>query len=120
MFNDVKYRYSKLGFAGNSEPSFILPTVVGVNDSFLKNLRQTDASDNSNWIAQYNAGVMADLDFIIGDEALSRSGGIYSLDRPIHHSQVQIDYESHISQFQCWFCGSLIVMFHVEHMNYCS
>lgn len=84
----MKSRYSKLGFAGNSEPSFILPTVVGVNDSFLKNLRQTDASDNSNWLAQYNAGVMADLDFIIGDEALTRSGGIYSLDRPIRHSQV--------------------------------
>ncbi|KAF3336343.1 actin-related protein 3 isoform X2 [Carex littledalei] len=81
--------YSKLGFAGNSEPSFILPTVVGVNDSFLKNLRQTDANDNSNWLAQYNAGVMADLDFMIGDEALTRSGGIYSLDRPIRNSQVE-------------------------------
>ncbi|KAJ3681176.1 hypothetical protein LUZ60_015665 [Juncus effusus] len=81
--------YSKLGFAGNSEPSFILPTAVGVNESFLKNFNQSDINDNSKWLAQYNAGIMADLDFIIGDEALSRSGGIYSLDRPIHHSQVE-------------------------------
>ncbi|KAJ1695951.1 hypothetical protein LUZ63_012649 [Rhynchospora breviuscula] len=83
--------YSKLGFAGNSEPSFILPTVVGVNDSFLKNLRHTDSNstDTANWLAQYNAGVMADLDFHIGDDALSKSGGIYTIDRPIRYSQVE-------------------------------
>ncbi|XP_062195114.1 actin-related protein 3-like isoform X1 [Phragmites australis] len=79
--------YSKLGFSGNSEPSFTIPTVVAVNESFLD---QSELLSSANWIAQYNAGVMADLDFFIGDEALSRfrSSGLYSLKSPIHHGQV--------------------------------
>lgn len=81
------FRYSKLGFSGNSEPSFTLPTVVAVNESFLD---QSELLSSANWLAQYNAGVMADLDFFIGDEALSRfrSSGLYSLKSPIHHGQV--------------------------------
>ncbi|OEL17547.1 Actin-related protein 3 [Dichanthelium oligosanthes] len=79
--------YSKLGFSGNSEPSFTLPTVIAVNESFLD---QTELLNSANWIAQYNAGVMADLDFFIGDEALSRfrSSGLYTLRSPIRHGQV--------------------------------
>ncbi|NP_001147653.2 Actin-related protein 3 [Zea mays] len=79
--------YSKLGFSGNSEPSFTLPTVVAANESFLD---QTELLSSANWIAQYNAGIMADLDFFIGDEALSRlrSSGLYTLRRPIRHGQV--------------------------------
>jgi actin-related protein 3 len=81
------FRYSKLGFSGNSEPSFTLPTVVAANESFLD---QTELLSSANWIAQYNAGIMADLDFFIGDEALSRlrSSGLYTLRRPIRHGQV--------------------------------
>jgi hypothetical protein len=81
------FRYSKLGFAGNSEPSFIIPTVVAVNESFLD---QSEQCSSANWLAQYNAGVMADLDFFIGDEALShfKSSGLYSLRSPIRHGQV--------------------------------
>ncbi|KAM3191084.1 hypothetical protein ACQJBY_068804 [Aegilops geniculata] len=77
----------KLGFAGNSEPSFTIPTVVAVNESFLD---QSEQCSSANWLAQYNAGVMADLDFFIGDEALShfKSSGLYSLRSPIRHGQV--------------------------------
>ncbi|XP_073002845.1 actin-related protein 3-like isoform X2 [Typha latifolia] len=78
--------YSKLGFSGNSEPSFTIPTAVAVNESFLN---QSDSSSNGNSIAQYNAGIMADLDFFIGEEALSHSSGIYNVNYPIHHGQVQ-------------------------------
>lgn len=87
---DPMHRYSKLGFSGNSEPSFTIPTVVAVNESFLD---QSELCSSANWIAQYNAGVMADLDFFIGDEALShfRSSGMYSLKSPIHHGQVCVD-----------------------------
>ena len=83
------FRYSKLGFAGNSEPSFTIPTVVAVNESFLD---QSEQCSSANWLAQYNAGVMADLDFFIGDEALShfKSSGLYSLRSPIRHGQVFI------------------------------
>jgi len=79
--------YSKLGFSGNSEPSFTLPTVVAVNESFLD---QKELLSSANWIAQYNAGVMADLDYFIGDEALSRlrSSGLYTSRSPIRHGQV--------------------------------
>ncbi|KAE8687956.1 Actin-related protein 3 [Hibiscus syriacus] len=78
--------YSKMGFAGNVEPCFIQPTVVALNDSYLN---QTRAS--SNMANQYSAGVMADLDFFIGDDALlrSRASNTYTLSHPINHGQVE-------------------------------
>ncbi|CAN4116173.1 unnamed protein product [Withania somnifera] len=80
--------YTKLGFAGNVEPSFILPTVVAVNESFVNQSRVTTKS--SNWLAQHSAGVMADLDFCIGEEALTRSksSNTYNLSYPIKRGQV--------------------------------
>ncbi|KAE8707275.1 Actin-related protein 3 [Hibiscus syriacus] len=78
--------YTKMGFAGNVEPCFIQPTVVAINESFVNQSR----TSKSNWSAQHSAGVMADLDFFIGDEALakSRSSNTYSLTHPIRHGQV--------------------------------
>ncbi|KAG5058255.1 hypothetical protein JHK82_013222 [Glycine max] len=80
--------YTKMGFAGNVEPCFIAPTVVAVNESFLN---QSRGSSKGNWVAQHNAGIMADLDFFIGDEALtkSRSSSSYNLSYPIQHGQVE-------------------------------
>ena len=77
-----------MGFAGNVEPCFIVPTVVAINESFLN---QSRSSSKGNWIAQHNAGVMADLDFFIGDDALSkaRSSSTYNLTYPIKHGQVE-------------------------------
>lgn len=76
-----------MGFAGNVEPCFIVPSVVAVNESFLNQSRN---SSKANWLAQHNAGVMADLDFFIGDEALakSRSSSTYNLSYPIRNGQV--------------------------------
>ncbi|CAI9775345.1 unnamed protein product [Fraxinus pennsylvanica] len=81
--------YTKMGFAGNVEPSFILPTVVAVNESFV-NQPRASSTKGSNWLAQHSAGVMADLDFYIGEEALSRSksSSTYNLSYPIKHGQV--------------------------------
>ncbi|XP_070021149.1 actin-related protein 3 isoform X1 [Nicotiana sylvestris] len=81
--------YTKLGFAGNVEPSFIVPTVVAVNETFVNQTRATTKS--SNWLAQHSAGVMADLDFFIGEEALARSkssSNTYNLTYPIKQGQV--------------------------------
>ncbi|CAJ1938223.1 unnamed protein product [Sphenostylis stenocarpa] len=80
--------YTKMGFAGNVEPCYIIPTVVAVNESFLN---QSRAASKANWVAQHNAGVMADLDFFIGDEAVSksRSSSTYNLSYPIQHGQVE-------------------------------
>ncbi|VAI58105.1 unnamed protein product [Triticum turgidum subsp. durum] len=76
-----------MGFAGNVEPCFITPTAVAVNESFSD---QTRATAKGNWLAQHSAGVMADLDFLIGEEALarSRSSSTYSLSYPIRNGQV--------------------------------
>ncbi|CAL9152837.1 actin-related protein 3-like [Musa acuminata AAA Group] len=79
--------YTKIGFAGNVEPSFVIPSVVAVNESFLN---QSEGRNMGNYIAQYNSGIMADLDFFIGEEAVSqsRASGIYNLSYPIQHSKV--------------------------------
>ncbi|GMH26091.1 hypothetical protein Nepgr_027934 [Nepenthes gracilis] len=79
--------YTKMGFAGNVEPCFIIPTVVAVNDSFVNQQR---TSNKSNRLTQYSASVMADVDFLIGDEAIarSRSSSIYNLKYPIKNGQV--------------------------------
>ncbi|KAK4780767.1 hypothetical protein SAY87_016873 [Trapa incisa] len=80
--------YSKMGFSGNVEPCFIVPTVVAANESFLNQPRISTKS--SNWLSQHSAGVMADLDFFIGHEAFSRSrsSNTYNLSYPIKHGQV--------------------------------
>ncbi|XP_074334302.1 actin-related protein 3-like isoform X2 [Apium graveolens] len=80
--------YTKMGFAGNVEPCFVQPTVVAINESFVKQPRS--AVKNSNWLAQHSAGVMADLDFFIGDEGISRSksSNTYNLSYPIKYGQV--------------------------------
>ncbi|KAL7187337.1 hypothetical protein ACSBR1_037411 [Camellia fascicularis] len=82
--------YTKMGFAGNVEPCFIVPTVVTVNDSF--NNQSRSSAKGSNWLAQHSAGVMADLDFFIGEEGLSRSrsNNTYTLTNPIRNGQIII------------------------------
>ncbi|EFJ18143.1 hypothetical protein SELMODRAFT_420505 [Selaginella moellendorffii] len=83
--------YSKIGFAGNVEPSFIIPTVVAINESCLAASSPAALSPQGKggWLARHNAGVMADLDFFIGDEALARTHGpAYTLTYPIRHGQV--------------------------------
>ncbi|XP_057811079.1 actin-related protein 3-like isoform X1 [Salvia miltiorrhiza] len=81
--------YTKMGFAGNVEPCFIVPTVVALNNSFLNQPRPSSSKSN-NWLGQHNAGVMADLDFYIGEEALSRSKSstTYNLSYPIKQGKV--------------------------------
>lgn len=79
--------YTKMGFAGNVEPCFITPTAVAVNDSFAD---QTRPAGKGSWQAQHSAGIMADLDFLIGEEAVARSRAstTYSLSHPIRGGQV--------------------------------
>jgi actin-related protein 3 len=68
-----------MGFAGNVEPAFIIPTVVATNETYVK-------SGGSMTSAQHSAGVMADLDFFIGDEATPRANS-YNINYPIRHGQ---------------------------------
>lgn len=83
--------YTKMGYAGNVEPCFIVPTVVASKDSFVSSTNPVGMGAwNNSSQAQHNAGVMADLDFFIGDEAIAASKmGQYTLTNPIKHGQVE-------------------------------
>lgn len=54
-------RYTKLGYAGNSEPQFIIPSAIAIKES------ATIGDKNQRRVLR---GV-EDLDFFIGDEALN-------------------------------------------------
>jgi len=65
--------YTKMGYAGNCEPSFIVPSVIGTKEA--KNARK-------DW-----KGV-EDMDFWIGDEAVARANE-YKVTYPIRHGIVE-------------------------------
>lgn len=57
-------RYTKLGFAGNKEPQFIIPSAIAIKES-------AKVGDQSS--RRLYKGV-DDLDFFIGDEAFDATG----------------------------------------------
>lgn len=62
---------TKLGFAGNDSPSFVIPTAIASNEASLRGKRATP-------------------NYVIGDEALARADGqSYSLNYPIRHGQIE-------------------------------
>ncbi|EGD75252.1 hypothetical protein PTSG_12505 [Salpingoeca rosetta] len=68
---DVGTGYTKMGFAGNSEPSYIFPSAIGVKENVGRGMAQ---------------GV-DDLDFYIGDEAMNTPG--YATKYPVRHGIVE-------------------------------
>ncbi|GAB6021156.1 Arp2/3 complex subunit, actin nucleation center [Chamberlinius hualienensis] len=70
--------YTKLGFAGNREPQFIIPSAIAIKES--ANVGQQGAG------RRIFKGV-EDLDFYIGDEAVDATG--YSCKYPIRHGVVE-------------------------------
>eukprot|EP00499_Haloplacidia_sp_CaronLabIsolate_P008828 CAMPEP_0196781934 /NCGR_PEP_ID=MMETSP1104-20130614/10446_1 /TAXON_ID=33652 /ORGANISM="Cafeteria sp., Strain Caron Lab Isolate" /LENGTH=413 /DNA_ID=CAMNT_0042152165 /DNA_START=21 /DNA_END=1262 /DNA_ORIENTATION=+ len=66
--------YTKMGYGGNSEPSYIIPTVLGSNESAAQSRLRKDGIN--------------DLDFYIGDEALRRSR-TYALNYPIRSGLIE-------------------------------
>jgi actin-related protein 3 len=86
--------YTKMGFAGNVEPSYIIPTAIGVQDSV--------SAVNANRVKARGSSVLEDLDFHIGNDALANSSA-YSVKYPIQHGQVENwDYMERFYQ-QCIF-----------------
>ena len=57
----MPFSYTKMGYAGNTEPQFIVPSAIAVKETASVGGKSTQ------WIGK---GV-EDLDFYIGDEALS-------------------------------------------------
>ncbi|EGT41882.1 hypothetical protein CAEBREN_01871 [Caenorhabditis brenneri] len=76
--------YTKLGYAGNTEPQFIIPSAIAVKDKV--------ASSNSQalrWNSRVGGAGIDDLDFFIGDEALSPAASNYTVKYPIRHGIVE-------------------------------
>eukprot|EP00294_Goniomonas_avonlea_P008699 CAMPEP_0114563342 /NCGR_PEP_ID=MMETSP0114-20121206/13053_1 /TAXON_ID=31324 /ORGANISM="Goniomonas sp, Strain m" /LENGTH=410 /DNA_ID=CAMNT_0001749171 /DNA_START=23 /DNA_END=1255 /DNA_ORIENTATION=- len=73
--------YTKMGYAGNVEPSYIVPTVIATDDSVGK---------------QTQKGKIDDLDFFIGDEAVANKAG-YGVTYPVREGQV--DNWDHMERF---------------------
>lgn len=65
--------YTKMGYAGNCEPSFIIPSLIGTKDP-----KQ----------ARKDLKGLEDMDYYIGDEATSRAGE-YHVNYPIRHGIVE-------------------------------
>jgi len=76
--------YTKMGFAGNVEPQYIIPTVIA-----------TQEGKGTQKAAAQKKGV-EDLDFYIGDEALANSR-TYDIFYPVRHGQ--IDNWTHMEYF---------------------
>jgi len=68
--------YTKMGYAGNCEPQYIIPTIIG---------SKTQATASGK--AAATKGV-DDLDFFIGDEAVSMSK-TYQNTNPVKHGQIE-------------------------------
>ncbi|KAJ9093873.1 hypothetical protein QFC21_006246 [Naganishia friedmannii] len=104
--------YTKMGFAGNPEPSFVFPTVIATHGSSTSGASGGGKSTVSAPSRQGGSGGpppvankpghlaskrgIDDLDFFIGDEAIANSK-TYSLHYPIKHGMV--DNWDHMERF---------------------
>jgi actin-related protein 3 len=73
--------YTKMGYAGNTEPQYIIPSIIATNEVAAK--QATGPSKAS----QQKKGI-DDLDFFIGDE-IGPVIKTYSTHNPIRHGQVE-------------------------------
>jgi len=87
--------YTKMGYAGNCEPNYIIPSQIGVKEApSAAPGPKTPGAGAAQPAAQ--AKGIDDLDFFIGDEALERAK-TYAVRNPIKHGQVE--NWTHMEQF---------------------
>ena len=65
--------YTKMGFSGNVEPQYIVPTAVATQECFGPKATHKELSD---------------LDFYIGNEAASHAS-THTVDHPIRHGLIE-------------------------------
>ena len=98
------HRYTKVGFAGNLEPSFVVPSVVAVRQSPSNSLPFTPRNSSAgfrlgSWTglsagfsaekSEQTQAVLADLDYRCGQEAIAASrSASHVLVQPINKGQV--------------------------------
>jgi len=88
--------YSKVGFAGNSDPSFVFPTAIATRGSTSTSSRAPAVPSKPGHLASKRG--VEDLDFFIGDEALAnaKTPG-YGVHYPIRHGM--IDNWDHMERY---------------------
>lgn len=88
--------YSKVGFAGNSDPSFVFPTAIAIRGSASQSSRAPAVPAKPGHLASKRG--VEDLDFFIGDEALAnaKTPG-YGVHYPIRHGM--IDNWDHMERY---------------------
>jgi actin-related protein 3 len=84
--------YTKMGYAGNCEPNYIIPSQIGVKESAAAGPQKATGGTG----AKGQVKTIEDLDFFIGDEALERNK-TYAVRNPIKHGQVE--NWTHMEQF---------------------
>ncbi|KAJ3202536.1 Actin- protein 3 [Dinochytrium kinnereticum] len=80
-----------MGYAGNNDPQFIIPTVIGTRETPSTSGGTTAAVSRSATVATSNLASkrgIEDMDFHIGDEAIANNHS-YGLTYPIRHGQVE-------------------------------
>lgn len=83
---DAGTGYCKMGFAGNSEPSWIISSAICTNEQFGE--KKTQASAAASGTALKSKKGIEDLDFFIGDEAMANQKS-YQLYYPVKHGQIE-------------------------------
>eukprot|EP00959_Pyramimonas_sp_CCMP1952_P403781 8461269-Pyramimonas_sp.AAC.1 len=76
--------YTKMGFAGNVEPSYIIPTAIGVKDGVQQSSH-----------ASRKPSPLDDLDFLTGADVFGNPA--YNVKYPIQHGQVDNNVLSSIN-----------------------
>ena len=80
--------FTKMGYAGNYEPNFIVPSVISVASSDKKTSASTSGlSSTSQSASSLKSDDVSDLDFYIGSEATEKRLN-YNVDYPIRHGIV--------------------------------
>ncbi|KAM0754838.1 actin binding protein [Meredithblackwellia eburnea MCA 4105] len=89
--------YSKLGFAGNSDPSFVFPTCIATRGGAASSTSRAPAVPSKPSGLGGGSGASGnlaskrgidDLDFFIGDEAIANSK-TYQVNYPIRHGMIE-------------------------------
>ncbi|KAF8522749.1 actin binding protein [Hysterangium stoloniferum] len=94
IISDNGTGYSKIGFAGNSDPSFVFPTAIATRESSASSSRGPPLPAKPGHLASKRG--IEDLDFYIGDEALANSK-TYGIHYPIRHGM--IDNWDHMERY---------------------
>jgi actin-related protein 3 len=88
--------YTKMGYAGNTEPQYIIPTAIACKGAAQKAPAAATTAGGAAAGGGGSAKNIADLDFFIGDEAYENSK-VYQVTMPVRHGQVE--NWTHMEQF---------------------